>query len=492
MIRLAVALAILAAPTAYAQTLTPSATYSLPSQLENASCNFCPQGLGIDEASQRLLYAQYNSGTVWSTDLSGANLQSFATGIKTNFTSVAAWDGDVYYTDYSSNSSGPDMWRIDLPGGTQSQYSTFTTAYGGFPIDIRNGELYRTNLWSSSYTWANLNQMSITNVATPNGGTRTFSLSGTNGVGDFAVDLDSNSIWVLEYSASARIHQYDINSTARLATYTAVGDGLTAGLTYYNGNLYYYDHSTSNSTLTVFPTGFVAGCTDGMDPFDLDNNGDDETCIHPTAVIDDTVIVEPGARVHANVIVAPRATIGSTAEILGGAIISRSAQIYGTVGANTVVGREVLVTSGSNIGADSLLGYASTVDASDLGPQTTLGATVTVSGGSNVGDDGGSGLAVVARASTVQGGSTVDSGTVIGPGCTLSGANIGGLVRIRKNVTFATGSSAGDSARIGRDVQVGTNADIAANTHVGALSTLSANACASGVVERGTNISNCP
>ncbi len=491
MVRYITLVLALASTTAGAQTLNATATYSLPSTLSAPSSNFHPQGLGVDESTGRLVYAQQNQNTLYSSALNGSDVQVFSNAAWDHTTSVAAWQGQVYFTDYRSNAGGQDMYKATVPSGTRVAYGSYIAAYGGFPLDIRGGELYRTNL-PSSYSWAGLNQMVITNVATPNGGSRTFTLNFTSGVGDFGVDLDSNSIWVLEYSSSARIHRYDITSTQLLSTSQVVGDGLDAGLTYYNGNLYYYDwQSGSGSTLTVFPTGFAVGCTDGMDAFDLDNDGNDDSCIHPTATIADSVTVEPGARIHANAIIAPRAIIGSTANIGAGSIVGRFAEVRGTLVGTVILGRSAQVLNGSTIADGSVVGYDSVVDNSDLGPNTIVGSLATVQD-SSVGDDAGAGNAVLSRDTTVQTGSSVGSGTVVGAGSTFTTAALGADIRVRKDCVFSTGSSVGDDARVGRNVTLGANAAIAADSRVAAWTDIGANVCVSGAVRRDSVLSNCP
>jgi carbonic anhydrase/acetyltransferase-like protein (isoleucine patch superfamily) len=490
MLNFAIVVLSIAASTANAQTLEASATYTLSGTLSSGASNFHPQGLGIDEGTGRLIYIQQSHSTVYSSALDGSDVQPLSTSVLGHGTSVAVWEGSMYFSNYSGNTSGQDMHKVVLPNGGRTNYGNYVAAYGGFPIDIRGGELYRTNL-SGSYSWANLNQIVVTDVASPNGGARTFTLNGTSGVGDIAVDLDSNSIWVLEYTSSARIHRYDITSTALVETYTAVGDGVDAGLTYYNGNLYYYDwQSGSGSTLTVFPTGFATGCTDGMDPFDLDEDGSDETCIHPTATIDSTVTVEPGARVHANAIVAPRAIIGRSADIGAGSIISRNAEVRGTLVGTVIVGRSAQVLNGATVEDGSVIGYASVVDNSDCGPNTILGSVSTVRD-SSVGVDGGAGNVVLARDTIVQAGSLVGSETIIGPVSELTASDHGAGVRIRKGTVFSAGSSVGDDARVGRNVTVGANAAIAADARIGANSAIGANACAGGRVAHGSVISTC-
>ncbi len=481
----------LASTTAGAQTLNASATYTLDAALCHTNSNFHPQGLGVDESTGRLLYAQKNSGGVYSSALDGTDIQLFSNASISYNTSVAYWQGYVYLTDYQGNASGQDLYKAAVPTGSAVGHGSHTAGYGGFPIDIRNGELYRTN-YSSSYSWSNLNQIIVSGVASPNSASRSITLSGTSGIGDIAIDLDSNSVWILEFTSSARIHRFDLTSGQLLATSQAVGDGLDAGLTYYNGDLYYYDWvSGSGSTLTVFPTGFSAGCTDGMDPVDIDEDGDDDSCIHSTATIADSVTVEPGAHVHANAIIAPRAVIGSSAKVGAGSIVGRFAEVRGTLVGTVIVGRSAQVLNGSTIADGSVIGYASVVDNSDLGPNTIVGSIATIVD-SSVGDDGGVGNAVLSRDTTVQTGSLVGSGTVVGPGSEFTTSDLGADIRVRKGCIFSAGSSVGDDARVGRNVTLGANGAIAASSRIGAESDIGANACASGTVARSSVITICP
>ncbi|MBK7332323.1 MAG: hypothetical protein IPI87_08060 [Betaproteobacteria bacterium] len=72
-------------------------------------------------------------------------------------------------------------------------------------------------------------------------------------MGDFAVDLDGGNLWVLEWSGG-RIFRYDLqNGGAPLDSFSLGLEGQTAGLTYFNGRLYYYDWvSGSGSTLRIY------------------------------------------------------------------------------------------------------------------------------------------------------------------------------------------------------------------------------------------------
>ena len=99
--------------------------------------------------------------------------------------------------------------------------------------------------------------------------TQTLTLSGTAGIGDFGIDHDNGWIWVLEYTASADVHRYDLATGALLQTYALGVDGLTAGLTYGDGKLFIWDWVQNNSTLTVYlvtePDADSDGVPDGTD-----------------------------------------------------------------------------------------------------------------------------------------------------------------------------------------------------------------------------------
>ena len=96
-------------------------------------------------------------------------------------------------------------------------------------------------------------------VATPDTISKTITLTGNNGMGDFAVDLDGGNLWVLEWTGG-RILRYDLqNGGAPLDSFSLGLDGQTAGLTYLNNRLYYYDWvSGSGSTLRIYDIARIA------------------------------------------------------------------------------------------------------------------------------------------------------------------------------------------------------------------------------------------
>ena len=240
-------------------------TYSLPNTLADPSSNFHPQGLGYDSSAGELLFMQQSSNTIYRTDLTGNLLGSRtigpiifrsdgATASTANFTVSVAADGIQYYfSDYTNNSTGYDLYSVGKTSGPASAISTETAGYGGYPIDVRNGLLYRTN-FSTTYNYGNLNQIRTAAVGSPDTILSTVTLAGAVGIGDIAVDPLSNTVWTLDYLANASIRQYDLTTGNLIETHNVGLDGLTAGLTLDgSGNLYHYDwKSGSGSTLSVF------------------------------------------------------------------------------------------------------------------------------------------------------------------------------------------------------------------------------------------------
>ena len=230
-----------------------SSITTLSNVLSNPRNNFNPQGLGYDPEANELLFSQQRSRAIFRTDLSGTVLGSVS--INGNHSvSAAADSNNYYYSDYTTNRHGLDLLAVPKSGGAEFGFSTERLAFGGYPIDVRNGLLYRTDLESTTYTYSNLNQIRISSIGSPDTITNTLTLPGVVGIGDFAIDTTNNAIWTLDYAASALIRKFDLNSGAFLDSYDFGLDGLTAGLTVDNGgNLYHYDwNSGSGSVLTTF------------------------------------------------------------------------------------------------------------------------------------------------------------------------------------------------------------------------------------------------
>ncbi|MBK6394954.1 MAG: hypothetical protein IPF73_09930 [Betaproteobacteria bacterium] len=253
---LLLAAALCASPIALADTLSLLNTVNLPAQF-SASENLHPPGLGVDEGASELLFAQQCNHPIYRTDLDGNLLGSVAVDQNTSRASRPTRRTTTSPTT-RANSAKSILGLMPKAGPPSAAFSAETAAYGGYPIDLRGGQIYRTEP-SSNYDWSDLNQVRVANVATPDTITSTISLR-ASGMGDFAVDLDGGNLWVLEWSGG-RILRYDLqNGGAPLDSFSLGLEGQTAGLTYFNGRLYYYDWvASSGSTLRIYDIARVAG-----------------------------------------------------------------------------------------------------------------------------------------------------------------------------------------------------------------------------------------
>jgi hypothetical protein len=236
-----------------------------PAWSGNFDFNFHPQGMTYDAAADRLVLALQDwdhalrviglDGVLQST----ITLNASGSNAFTYMTSVAA-DANYYYvTDYTCNSGCPDLFRVAKTGGTPTQISTGIAAYGGYPITIGNGELYRGED-STSYDWTAIDQIRVSAVATPDTVTRTLSTGITRGIGDLT--WDGEWLWALAYATTANrtVDLFRIDPATGIvlaqfpAVYTAPANFVPSGLAYAKGRLYVLNYSETTgvgSTLTV-------------------------------------------------------------------------------------------------------------------------------------------------------------------------------------------------------------------------------------------------
>ena len=235
-----------------AQALAFQNTYNLSSSLAVAASNFNPQGIGYDTSANELLFAQQSSQTLYRTDLTGNILGSKSVAAYNYTVSVAADSSFYYFSDYTSNTNGPDLLRMNKTTNVIQQVGSEIVAYGGYPIDVRNGSLYRA-IPSTSYDYSNLNSIRVSNIATPDTTTTTLALNTPGGIADFAVDSANNSLWVMNYSTNASIYRYNLASGTLANTFPLNLNGQTGGMTFANNTLYYYNwKSGSGSTLSTY------------------------------------------------------------------------------------------------------------------------------------------------------------------------------------------------------------------------------------------------
>lgn len=241
---------------ANAGIITLDNTLNLNDALADTESNFHPQGLGYDTATNELLFFQQSSQIIYRTDLEGTIQGALNVNLH-HSTSVAGDGGSYYASDYTSNGSGTDIFSVNKTTGVRQGITSETAAVGGYPIDVRNSVLYRTNntLWTAGcgYDWGCLDQILISSINSVDTISQTVSLTSANGIGDIAVDYVNNQIWTIDYSASALLRQFDLTTGNEISSFDFGLDGLTAGITYANDKLYYYDwNSGSGSTLSRF------------------------------------------------------------------------------------------------------------------------------------------------------------------------------------------------------------------------------------------------
>ena len=162
-----------------------------------------------------------------------------------------------FVADYTSNAGGPDLFRFTT-AGTATQASTEVTAYGGYPLAVGNGILYRGNP-SASYDWSTVNKIRVSSVTTPDTITATLQ-PGIGGIEDMA--WDGFALWALGYttdsSTATAINLYRINAAtgAVLASYLNVANSgagrRAAGVEFLNNKLYIFNWS-SGGTSTLLP-----------------------------------------------------------------------------------------------------------------------------------------------------------------------------------------------------------------------------------------------
>lgn len=247
-----------------ATSLSLQYSVALDNALADPHSNFHPQGLGYDTGSNELLFMQQSTSTIFRTDLLGNITGSRGIGQVTvrpdgqtynaaSYTTSVAGDGTNYYfTDYTNNAAGYDLYSIGKASGSATNISSEVAGYGGYPIDVRDGMLYRTQP-STTYNWNNLNEIRVSSVSTPDTVVYAVVLDALAGIGDIAVDSARNSIWTIDYAANANLNRFDLATGLLLETFALGLDGLTAGLTYADDTLYYYDwNNGSGSTLSAY------------------------------------------------------------------------------------------------------------------------------------------------------------------------------------------------------------------------------------------------
>ncbi|MFO0755122.1 MAG: LruC domain-containing protein [Byssovorax sp.] len=255
-------------------SLSVGAAVNLAGSFAAAPSNFHPQGMGLAaDGTSFSVVLQSTQQIRLMNPQTGALVSSTGISNGLNHTTGIAWDpGNSRYfvADYTSNNSGIDLWSV-TSGGSASQASNEVSAYGGYPLAVGNGRLYRGSIISNTYDWTNLTQIRVSNVGTPDSIITTLS-PGIGGIEDMA--WDGAALWVLGYTPDANtdtpinLYRVDPTSGAVLGSYpnvaTSGANRRASGLEYLNGTLYVFNWSSGGtSTLLPISTGcgaLPAGC----------------------------------------------------------------------------------------------------------------------------------------------------------------------------------------------------------------------------------------
>ena len=125
-----------------AGALTLNNTYTLSAALSAGSGNYHPQGMGYDEAANELIFAQQSGNSIVRTNLTGTVLGtrtigaipftgSSTAGTANHVVSVAADAGNYYFSDYTSNSGGRDLYKLGKTTGAATAVGNETA---GMPV----------------------------------------------------------------------------------------------------------------------------------------------------------------------------------------------------------------------------------------------------------------------------------------------------------------------------------------------------------------------
>jgi hypothetical protein len=242
-------------------SLTPGVAVNLAASFSAVSGNFHPQGLGLASDGVSFSVVQQSTKQIRTMNpTTGALVTTINLSNTLNHTTGIAYSptlSQYFVADYTSNTSGPDLWRFTT-AGTATQASTEVLSFGGYPLAVGNGILYRGNT-STGYDWSTTNKIRVSAVGTPDTITATLQPN-IGGIEDMA--WDGSALWVLGYttdsSTATAINLYRINPTtgAVLASYLNVANSgagrRAAGVEFLNSKLYIYNWS-SGGTSTLLP-----------------------------------------------------------------------------------------------------------------------------------------------------------------------------------------------------------------------------------------------
>ena len=250
---------------------TVDQTISLDANLFTAKhSNFHPQSIDFDPANNQIVFALQGTNTARWVDLNGV-AQGFAATPAVgqnsmNYTTGIAIDGTyLFISDYTCNASVncTDLARYTRNGqfgiANGITASTEYLAYGGYPLALGGGNLFRGN-FSNSYDWTSINQIRVTTVGAPDVLLRTLNANYiARGIGDMA--WDGSAIWVVGYSSDSvpnrnvDLWRVDPNNGNNLESYANVftlkAPLRPAGIAYGNNSLYIFGYSETVGTAST-------------------------------------------------------------------------------------------------------------------------------------------------------------------------------------------------------------------------------------------------
>jgi hypothetical protein len=176
-------------------------------QFNQTHSNFHPQSMTWDPATGGLAIMQQQRSNIDLVSLEGVRTATIVVGLS-HTTGIAADPSDeenFYITDYTGNRGGPDLFRITR-AGQRTQISNDNAAYGGFPLAVFDGQMWRAEN-SNGYDWSALRTVTVRAIDAPDVILDTFQHGVNRGPDDYCHDGDT--LWMLGWE-DANEGQVDI------------------------------------------------------------------------------------------------------------------------------------------------------------------------------------------------------------------------------------------------------------------------------------------
>ncbi len=158
--------------------------------------NFHPQGACYDRASGRVVLMLQGRRRLDFVDpatgglAGGLALDAYGHGV-----GVACGDAAFYFSDYSGNAGGPDLFRVAADNAAE-QIGAGVAAFGGFPLAVDGGTMWRGGD-SLEYDWSVLRSVRVSPVDAPDDIDAVLEVDVPMGIGDLC--HDGAGLWALGY-----------------------------------------------------------------------------------------------------------------------------------------------------------------------------------------------------------------------------------------------------------------------------------------------------